>query len=411
MKFLGHWVMKWSVWGTSLLAGSIAWSEDFVWSPSSPGVDMIRMTNPGPVVCAAVRMELARFNADLVLTTTLASNTVVGLEPLTQQIRALPQSLGTAVAAINGDFFLVNGPAKGDPRGLHIWNGELVSVATGPAAFWQDAEGKFRIGKVSSRLQVVWPDGATNLAGLNEPLGTNELVLFTPRLGVLNPEVPRTNARAATRASETGPRAPQPMRPPGGREWTLEPVGAGPWLPLRVGQTYQARLGGSRDGFTKVPPGNMLMSLGPKLVAKRSDLTSGSLITIQVVTEPDLSGVQTALGTGPMLVHQGRRYETVALSSQQPHPRSALGWNDHYFYLAVADGRQKGFSEGFRLVEMADFLMALGCQEAINMDGGLSTLLLLNGTPVNHPSMTRGRPIANGIVVLRRPSDPHQASN
>jgi exopolysaccharide biosynthesis protein len=116
-----------------------------------------------------------------------------------------------------------------------------------------------------------------------------------------------------------------------------------------------------------------------------------------------------------MLVRDGKPYEVTARMSEQLHPRSALGWNAKYLYLVVADGRQPGLSVGIRLAEMADFMIALGCGEVINMDGGLSTTLMLNGKVINHPSdgartsrdatSTPGkeREVANAIVVLRKP--------
>jgi hypothetical protein len=189
---------------------------------------------------------------------------------------------------------------------------------------------------------------------------------------------------------------------------------SGPWLPLRVGHTYRARVVTSSDGFTNVPPGMMLMSLGSNLVTKLPKLTNGTPVTITVATRPDLIGVQTGLGTGPMLVHEGKIFEVTARMSEQVHPRSALGWNDKYLYLAVADGRQPGFSVGVRLSQMAEFMAEIGCTEVINMDGGPSTRLMLNGAVINHPTdaartsrNTRSageREIANGIVILRKPA-------
>jgi large repetitive protein len=402
MAHLLKWSARWFAWGASLVTCQAASPEGFSWAASGPSLAMTRVTNPGPVICTAVRVELDRFNTDLALTTTLASNTVVGLEPLGRQISALPKDLGTPVAAMNGDFFAMTGPARGDPRGLHILGGELVSVPAGPAAFWLDAKATLHGEPVASRLQVLWPDGGINLSGLNEPLGTNTMVLYTPRMGVLCKESPQTNSRSFISTRPNAIRRPQVMRPPGGREWTLEYAGSGPWLPLRVGQTYQAKVTGSSDGFTNVLPGTMLMSLGPNLVANLPAITNGTSVTIRVATEPDLSGVQTAIGSGPMLVRDGRRQEVTARTSEQLHPRSALGWNDQYLYLAVADGRQKGISTGLRLSEMADFLIELGCQQAITMDGGPSTRLILNGTTINHPIQGRDRDIANAIVVLRK---------
>ena len=149
----------------------------------------------------------------------------------------------------------------------------------------------------------------------------------------------------------------------------------------------------------------MLLSLGPEMVANQPGITNGTLITITVATDPDLSGVQTGLGSGPMLVREGKPGAVSGYLSETPNPRSAFGWNDKYLYLAVADGRQPGFSIGIRLSEMADFMAELGCQESIDMDGGQSTGLMLNGVLVNHPTPPR-EGVANAIVVLRKPAAP-----
>ena len=64
-----------------------------------------------------------------------------------------------AVAAINGDFFVIkSGPYQGDPRGLQIAQGELVSRPMG-SWFWVTAGGELKIGPVESKLRVLWPDG------------------------------------------------------------------------------------------------------------------------------------------------------------------------------------------------------------------------------------------------------------
>jgi Phosphodiester glycosidase len=400
MKRMIQLLARWCATGAILFASGSARSEDVSWKQAGAGLAVSIVTYPGPVVYTTVRVELSRLNKDLFLTTTLASNTVIGLETLTGQIRALPKELGTPVAAINGDFFMMDGAAKGDPRGLQILRGELVSTPAGPAAFWQDANGGLHGEPVVSRLTVTWLNGGTHLAGLNEQHGSNSIVLFTPRMGRVGED--RANSRVASSPRRDGPPRGGPIRKPGGREWTLEYSGFGPWLPLRLGQSYQARVRGSFDGFTNVPAGMMVLSLGSNLVASLPSITNGTPVAITAATEPDLSGVQTALGSGPMLVREGSPQPVTARTSDQLQPRSALGWNGQYLYLAVADGRQPELSVGIRLSEMAAFLVELGCQEAIDLDGGQSTVLMLNGAIINHPVQGRDRQIANAIVVLRR---------
>ena len=84
------------------------------------------------------------------------------------------------------------------------------------------------------------------------------------------------------------------------------------------------------------------------------------------------------------------------------HPRSAIGWNATHFLLVEVDGRQKGVSEGMTLDEFANWLVKLGCGEAMNLDGGGSATLWYEGKVVNSPCEGRERPIANSLVVLRK---------
>jgi exopolysaccharide biosynthesis protein len=49
-------------------------------------------------------------------------------------------------------------------------------------------------------------------------------------------------------------------------------------------------------------------------------------------------------------------------------------------------------------------MLELGCEEAINLDGGGSAAMWVLGQVVNSPSEGRPRPGANALVVLRRPT-------
>lgn len=144
--------------------------------------------------------------------------------------------------------------------------------------------------------------------------------------------------------------------------------------------------------------------LGADSVERASELTNGAMVTVDVATEPNLKGQQHALGTGPMLVRQGKLHEVTARMSEQKHPRAAIGWNEKYLFFGVSDGRRKAISEGIKLSEMAEFMIALGCDEVINMDGGQSTTLILNGEILNAQTPGSKHEVANGVVVLRRPA-------
>jgi hypothetical protein len=67
------------------------------------------------------------------------------------------------------------------------------------------------------------------------------------------------------------------------------------------------------------------------------------------------------------------------------HPRSAIGWNGQYYFLVEVDGRKPDLSVGMTLAELAAYLAKLGCEEAMNLDGGGSATLWFAGAVRNRP--------------------------
>jgi exopolysaccharide biosynthesis protein len=83
-------------------------------------------------------------------------------------------------------------------------------------------------------------------------------------------------------------------------------------------------------------------------------------------------------------------------------PRTALGVDkEGNCILLVADGWQENF-EGLTLPETAQELAKLGAVNAMNLDGGNSTALAVNGELTNHPVAESEVPVANALM-LRNP--------
>jgi exopolysaccharide biosynthesis protein len=89
---------------------------------------------------------------------------------------------------------------------------------------------------------------------------------------------------------------------------------------------------------------------------------------------------------------------------RQRNPRTAIGWNDREFFMVVVDGRKADLSVGMTFPELAALMVRLGCKEAMNLDGGGSTTMWLNGKVINHPS-EKGvlRHVANTLVLVQKP--------
>ena len=90
---------------------------------------------------------------------------------------------------------------------------------------------------------------------------------------------------------------------------------------------------------------------------------------------------------GPTLVENGMASDTSHSSIRKKNPRCAIGYYEpgHYCFIVV-DGRQKGYSEGMTLDELASVFVQLGCQTAYNLDGGATATMVYNGGVVNHPA-------------------------
>ena len=99
-----------------------------------------------------------------------------------------------------------------------------------------------------------------------------------------------------------------------------------------------------------------------------------------------------ALSAGPALIADGRVRitvdEEVFFGSSIPdiHPRSAVGITaEGEVILMVVDGRQAA-SRGVDLSELAEIMLLLGATEAMNLDGGGSSALVIDGIRVNRPT-------------------------
>jgi hypothetical protein len=84
------------------------------------------------------------------------------------------------------------------------------------------------------------------------------------------------------------------------------------------------------------------------------------------------------------------------------HPRTAVAFNNDYVFFVVVDGRDLGVSEGMNMTELGNFCKDyLGATDGMNMDGGGSSTIWVNGEVKNNPSDYTGeRSVANGLMMI-----------
>lgn len=150
-----------------------------------------------------------------------------------------------------------------------------------------------------------------------------------------------------------------------------------------------------------IPAGHVaLVGRGSTARAALLGLRVGDSIHAQVALRP-FHPVE-ALGGRPVLVRDssivtGLDSAGGAGFAAMRHPRTAVGLarDGRRLLLVVVDGRQKGYSDGMTLRELAELMRGLGARDAINLDGGGSTTLLYAEPRRNAP-----------LRIANRPSDP-----
>jgi len=286
-----------------------------------------------------------------------------------------------ALAAVNGGYFRTEGLYRGEPAGIVVSGAKVLSEPSRkrPGLAISNTDGRTRLGLASLtfRADVIAGDGSTRaVSGVNRPRLDDELILFTPEFHL---------------TTLTGPNGIEAA------------IAEGLVVAVHDGA-------GSRS----IPAnGYVLSAHGLARRWVREHLLPGGRVELRVGAkfEPALPfDPDFVLGGGPVLLRGGASAaaadpgEYAAGFRLGRHPRTAVGARaDGAVVLAVVDGRQPILSVGMTIGELAALMTELGCVEAINLDGGGSTTMVIRGRVVNHPSDAGGeRPVGDALLVFLR---------
>ena len=120
--------------------------------------------------------------------------------------------------------------------------------------------------------------------------------------------------------------------------------------------------------------------------------------------------MRTAIGGGPVLVQNGEIMITneeelkfTGKAYNDKHPRTCMGYtNDGYLIIMVIQGRFPGIAEGATLEQEAKLLIDAGCVEALNLDGGGSSCMLVNGKETIKPSDKGNQRPVPAVFIVRK---------
>ncbi|MBR7042384.1 MAG: phosphodiester glycosidase family protein [Bacilli bacterium] len=114
-------------------------------------------------------------------------------------------------------------------------------------------------------------------------------------------------------------------------------------------------------------------------------------------------GVRDGVEFGPFLIINGKRAEIYGNGGMGIHPRTAIGQRqDGVVLFLVVDGRRID-SMGASIKDLIDIMEQYGAYNAANLDGGNSSVLVINNKimnrPINWDNLEQTRPIASGFIV------------
>ncbi|MEE1926822.1 phosphodiester glycosidase family protein [Streptomyces sp. TRM 70351] len=360
----------------------------------------------------------------------IAAELAQGEVPGRERVSSIARRTG-ALAAVNGGYFVLGsrtepGPwvagTEGDLAGISVVDGELVSEAVGdrPALVLPSGSGEgAAVRRLRTRLSVRTAGGAERqVTGLNRQAG---LIANCGGVGDATPM--RTPAHDYTCGNAN--------------ELVALTAAFGGTAPSGTG--YQAVLDGGgrvtavREGRGGAVPssGTLLQGTGTSADWLRTHAVPGAVLRVgRTVLDaetgralPPAAGTSVVNG-GPLLLRDGE----VALDPVRDgwSPRDVLGadraafYNDWYLrrnprtaagvtadgkvILLTADGHVPGRGVGLTITETAGVMRALGAVDALNLDGGGSTTMVVDGALVSRPSDAAGeRPDGDAVVLVPRP--------
>ena len=156
-------------------------------------------------------------------------------------------------------------------------------------------------------------------------------------------------------------------------------------------------------GSTAIPENGYVIS-GPK--AKLEPFFMAKKIELDIKMVPQWENIDHIISGGPYHIKDGEVFIDVTAQKlgaiTGKNPRTAIGYTAHNeFIMVTVDGREHA-SVGMTLGELARMMKGFGCINAMNLDGGGSTVMYVQGKVVNNPAQKGGIPISNALTISER---------
>ncbi len=265
-----------------------------------------------------------------------------------------------AIAAINGSYFK---PQTGVPLGTMMVDGQLLTGPIYNRVALGIKKNEFLMARLELNAKLLGSKKELKIDNINQPrMLSTYVIVYNRKWGLNSPPAPKYGASIAVQNGEV------------------------------VNVSY---------GSVSIPENGYVIS-GPKSKLEPFFYEKDLILDIKT-GDKNWDDVEHIISGGPYLVKENEIF--VDLTAQKlnmiggRNPRTAIGYtNDGKFIMVTVDGREQN-SIGMTLMELAYFMKSIGCYNAMNLDGGGSSVMYFNGNTVNNPAQKGGIPLSNALVI------------
>lgn len=304
------------------------------------------------------------------------------------------------VGAVNASFFHTKTKM---PAYLVTWKENVKTlgvISTGadefmsvPTAFGINAAGNAQIDSFAYDTTFEVNGQSTKVNSINKARSDSEIIVYTPNWSYSST---RTNSYGMEIIVEN----------------TSAQLDEGIEFGKPITGTVKAVTPYGQAGNSVIPSNGYVISIqGGTQAAKFANVQPGQEIKLNVNVEDKWKNSEFMLASGPMLVKDGKVSMTISENSSRakevaPRTAVAMDKSGKRVFLVTVDGRQSGYSKGMNLKQFAQYLVSLGADRAINLDGGGSTTLVarkhgnIYPTVMNSPSDGRERSVSTVLQVV-----------
>ena len=339
-----------------------------------------------PLLVNVLEMDLT--NPYAMMEPCLGGGYAVGLETPLSMAERNDWPGHDVVGAINGDFFNNQSSKEmGIPMSGQVTNGELLVSSHNRACFVLDDDNCPYVDRLTFTGSVTCGETSFPLYFVNrmrygyEDIAADQTILFTHAFG------PATYAGDVT-----------------GKMLVLKPVDEPfKWLACGSEHCIIESIIEARKS-TPIPEGRAILLLKGARADYADSMNEGDELTITLHEKLNRNNKEVAIkqmigGSNHLFMWNGEYNPSDAWDER--HPRTAIGYtaDSTRVFFVVVDGRQTA-SAGVTLRDLSDIFKNLGAAFAVNLDGGGSSVLMVNDEIINNPSEGPVRTVGNGCLFV-----------